>query len=524
MKRQTKRSMSVRYTLGLLVAFSLVVGAQPAAVAALSEIDPETGSTTVPCGADGKCNKGACKHDPDCPETGVKTKLPGDVDDLVVLPVEWHNWRPQSVSAKDMGVEGLRYYLNPVYARSLSVTVCKTHFPRGSQGRTNLEAAIAKINATSNIGISMQVIEGPHLKPNQLYASPPVDRYRVEITYKSPFFDDQGNRKPIGATGGVYHYVGDNWNCCTDTAGTASDHAVIAFSAFSSNPDNEDAGGGYQVYSRELCADPLQESPCVVKLSSSDAINYAPSVGVLAHEIAHSFHMGHPYPGSNDRNSHQEYHSPTVHRGGRSIYHGNVGGGADIRTGGISAYTKALQQDLYPPSAVTTDSRPEWYNHEMLIFTDVNGVVTTDTIVPFADHNPTNMYYSALTDEYLDCATDELPVYTMQASDVSNFTPGSDQPKDIAQLFAMKQADGTWGRIAWRQDDVDSSAADYVQFNWTRTLHMTGSSFGIPVSGSPFVRSFRSRIDGFGEYAEANEDDNNVYMTVTLHNAKHECP
>jgi hypothetical protein len=36
-------------------------------LAAISELDQETGTTSVPCGNDGKCNIAACKKDPDCP-------------------------------------------------------------------------------------------------------------------------------------------------------------------------------------------------------------------------------------------------------------------------------------------------------------------------------------------------------------------------------------------------------------------------------------------------------------------------
>jgi hypothetical protein len=41
-------------------------------VAALQELDPDTGTTSVPCGADGKCNAGACSNDPDCPNIGTQ--------------------------------------------------------------------------------------------------------------------------------------------------------------------------------------------------------------------------------------------------------------------------------------------------------------------------------------------------------------------------------------------------------------------------------------------------------------------
>ncbi|MDH3503824.1 MAG: hypothetical protein OEZ41_14070 [Nitrospirota bacterium] len=49
--------------------FSLAVGPSQHVLAALSTKDPKTGTTTVPCGADGKCNVAACPNDPDCPKT-----------------------------------------------------------------------------------------------------------------------------------------------------------------------------------------------------------------------------------------------------------------------------------------------------------------------------------------------------------------------------------------------------------------------------------------------------------------------
>lgn len=50
--------------------------------AALVEIDPVTGNTGPACGADGKCNPGACNNDPDCP------KLPSDLPPPPPRPAE----------------------------------------------------------------------------------------------------------------------------------------------------------------------------------------------------------------------------------------------------------------------------------------------------------------------------------------------------------------------------------------------------------------------------------------------------
>ena len=49
-------------------------------LAALQELDPDTGTTSVPCGADGICNIGACSNDPDCPA------LPNDLPESSTPP------------------------------------------------------------------------------------------------------------------------------------------------------------------------------------------------------------------------------------------------------------------------------------------------------------------------------------------------------------------------------------------------------------------------------------------------------
>jgi hypothetical protein len=46
-------------------------------LAALEQRDPDTGATSVPCGADGICNAAACSRDPDCPG-GVGRPAPED--------------------------------------------------------------------------------------------------------------------------------------------------------------------------------------------------------------------------------------------------------------------------------------------------------------------------------------------------------------------------------------------------------------------------------------------------------------
>jgi hypothetical protein len=43
--------------------------------AGLVEKDPDTGSTSAACGADGKCNAGVCRNDPDCPNLGTTTPV-----------------------------------------------------------------------------------------------------------------------------------------------------------------------------------------------------------------------------------------------------------------------------------------------------------------------------------------------------------------------------------------------------------------------------------------------------------------
>jgi hypothetical protein len=51
-----------------LLAGSLGLGiAAEVTLAVVLELDPVTGTTSIPCGADGVCNRGGCCNDPDCP-------------------------------------------------------------------------------------------------------------------------------------------------------------------------------------------------------------------------------------------------------------------------------------------------------------------------------------------------------------------------------------------------------------------------------------------------------------------------
>lgn len=50
----------------LVGSLSLGIAAE-VVLAAVIELDPDTGATSIPCGADGMCNTAACCNDPDCP-------------------------------------------------------------------------------------------------------------------------------------------------------------------------------------------------------------------------------------------------------------------------------------------------------------------------------------------------------------------------------------------------------------------------------------------------------------------------
>ena len=243
------------------------------------------------------------------------------VNDWEALLVDWTDWK---------AVEGTRYHLKPALARSLTVTACETHFKASSIARAELEGAVDRINEVRNVGIAMKIRYAPHLNADSLYAHPPADTYRIEVTPVLPIRKDTTSNsasrhyRPLsndngGANAYVAHWIASEgyWDWGGDVNKRASDAVVLGidatkFKCGACKPDSDDA----------------------------------PALGVISHEMGHSFHHGH----RDERRgaSKQRFESLTVWRG----YQPSVGTSrnniarTDARTGFVSAYSKALLETV----------------------------------------------------------------------------------------------------------------------------------------------------------------------------------
>ncbi len=413
---------------------------------------------------------------------GVPPTSAAVVREFTAQLVDWSDW---------IKVEGRRMHLSPSHTGALSITVCADHFPKGSQGRENIEEAIRKVNRARNVGISIKTRDGAHLDPARLYAKPPADRYRIEYTALNP------NLKEMNASGGAFHFGTDIWDPSPEkkagwfwgraTNGFPSDNVVLAVHAerFSKHFNN-----------------PLNSGS-------------APSVGLFAHELGHSLHMGHSSERAFDQ---QTFLAATVWRGsGQGLTHSS-----DLRTGGIGAFTQGLLERFYPAASPGTDDKYQWYLHEILLFRDPDGdeersanEVTPSTTYYYSDYNPSDLYYGAAEDAYFDCETEDKPVYVVQYSDVSNIPCSRGR---VATRYSVGSLRVTLRHQAQRCD------VDYVQYEWKKTLAIRQAHVSVPPRISPRVVELSVMVDADAAYEEYDETDNELSMDVTFHHDRFSCP
>lgn len=434
--------------------------------------------------------------------------LIGVVDKLVRMPVDWDTSSYPKIRWND--VEGLRHFLNPAYADDFVVSVCEDHFAVGSQGRINLEEALRKIDRVSGAAIGMTIEEGPHRcdAPIRfcpaLYGSPvgkanTKERIHIEMAALSP------HGTVFDATASVFHYFEDfngspewKWGGRDQPTPRKSDYVVLAVQSI--------APKGYTDYT----ADPLGE------------VDKAPTVGVFAHELGHAFHFSHDndrlFPGTLARPlAERLFNGHASLRGGdRNLFHAfdNPGGTQhDIRTGGVTAFSKALLRNYYPTAAPPArDAKPQWYNHVVLILEDPD--TGPDAIVgaTFADHNPAHLRYDAGGDIYRDCFTGNKPVYRMQYSDASSRDCNAVIEPEVTVAFVHK---GT--QLASRSHENQDCDHDFIQYDWSRTLTLRSSVLGTPPAGGTSEELICGRVDPDKLIPEHAEDDNRRCVNVTLY-------
>ena len=425
-----------------------------------------------------------------------------EADEWTLHPVDWSDWA---------AVEGERYYLSPVKARYANMTVCSKHFPAGSQARKNIEAAVERINQVRNVDILFKVVDGEHLEPDQLYAHPPVDTYRVELTAFAPIKGDK-NKEPafkrLAADASAFHWVESKgaWFWGTANESVPSDAVVLAV-------DSEHFACG----------------ACRPMDNADDAA----SLGVFSAELGHSLHIGY----SNERKQSDKTHFQALtgwpgFNPDTSQLHDKFHK-TDGRSGFVSAYSKALLQHHYPPAKPQADDNSEFVMHEILVLPEAGGAITPQDTYQFNDYNPTDLYEASGT--FFDCGTDKKPVYTMQYSDLSEdecdaSTVGPaafmqvSRGSQVRVEFVIEPAGGKPKVAATMEHDAQSCDAAFVQYKWTKILDITSSKINTPGKPEGQAAQVFARINYPNRKNEYQPDNNEVSIAVMLYSSKDACP
>lgn len=407
------------------------------------------------------------------------------------IPVDWDEHpNPNQVWN---GIEGKRHHLHPDHAGDMVVAVCEDHFAVGTQGRENLEVAIDKVNRVSGVGIHMEIEEVPHEDGMDLYDDPSDhiavgQRMMVELTELDP------NGGTFDSSGSVFHWIEDlpevdlwDWGNREQPAPRRSDFVVLAI--------HGGVGKGFPEYA----SDP------------QTVVDRAPSVGLLSHELGHAFQAGHDqdrtFTGDLDRDvALQQFAGMAANRGGTTLFHDG-----DPRHGTVTGYGKALLRHYYPTTDLL-DRQPQWVNHLVLIVprdtpSEEGAVVEA---VGVASANPSLLRHDASTDQIVDCATGESPVFHMQYSDASDVPCHSGQP-DLTVAFRIGPH-----RIASTSHEQQDCTNAFVHYDWIKPVVLYGTDFGGVGATETRDGELCSQVDPDGVLLDYDPSDQQWCVPITL--------
>ncbi len=209
---------------------------------------------------------------------------------------------------------------------------------------------------------------------------------------------------------------------------------------------------------------------------------HAPSVGLISHELAHLLGFAEQY----DRYyPFSDFQGLTGHIGLLDVTDPE---NQDV--GVVSAYSDWLLHNLYNNNQPRPNSPNPWRMHYALTHLDPASLqdhTKYSGSMTFKGYNPRNLRWSSAADTYVDCTTGEVPVYTMQFSEVGaapeddafaqwNITDDSGQMVHHVTRRLNRTEDGR---------NVVGYLSEWAQWEWNAPLAIPWSA-GLPgPSGDP---------------------------------------
>ena len=273
-----------------------------------------------------------------------------------------------------------------------------------------------------------------------------------------------------------------------DLAGFPTEKAVMPLT-------NVPTKGPYWKY----FADPLNES------------DYAPSAGVICHELGHCFHIAHPEDRFIDK--YKVLDSMCNRRGhvdGIDVYHAS-----DCRLPRITAYTRKILNDIY--DFHHNDTKHEWVIHDILGKDEkapVPGWQDYD-FRHFRFANPRNMQYDVDSKRLVNGKTKEPINIRVQFSDASNLTIG--HSNSTVKLRVRLEDQAPHRSLVIIEEDISIfKKSDFAQYDFDKTIDSTFTMESI----DPFIGSTNLElvfeIDADDSFIEYNETDNELRMPIRL--------